>query len=115
MFPVISQSDPEFDPGGVGGRAKDDDPCPVIIINPEGDKRDGDLVEVVFEFRRAANVIFLDTEGDIIIPLPIVPCLLQLNVPPDKSTIKQFSSNNCSINCFMVRMAWIDLCQRTII
>lgn len=82
MFPVISQSDPEFDPGGVGGRANDDDPCPVIIINP-GDKREGDLVEMVFEFRRAANVMFLDTEGDIIIPFPIVPCLLQLtNVVP---------------------------------
>lgn len=49
-----------------------------MTINP-GDKREGDLDEV--EFRRAANVIFLETEGDIIIPFPIVPCLLQLNVP----------------------------------
>lgn len=79
MLPVISQSDPEFDPGGVGGRVKDGDPCPVIIMSP-GDNSEGDLEEVVFEFKRAAKVMFLDIEGDIINPFPIVPaCLLQLN------------------------------------
>lgn len=86
MLPVISQSDPELDPGGVGGRVKDGDPCPDIIMSP-GDRRDGDLV--VLEFRRAARVMFLETEGDIIIPFPIVACLLQLN-PAIKSKETKF-------------------------
>lgn len=114
MLPVISQSDPELDPGGVGGRVKDGDPCPVIIMSP-GDRSDGDLVEVVLEFRRAASVMFLEIEGDIIIPFPIVGCLLQLNptIRSDEEIKEQRNKTKFKYlsNCFHGSGDRIDLCQ----